>query len=68
MMIGPIIFCTIVSGIAGMDSLKQAGRVGLKAIIYFEIATFLALVVGLVAVHLFHPGSQLAIAELTPKF
>lgn len=56
MMIGPIIFCTIVVGIAGMNNMKSAGRVGLKALIYFEIMTTLALIMGLVLIHLYNPG------------
>lgn len=56
MMIGPIIFCTIVTGIAGMQSVKKVGSVGIKAIIYFEVVTTLALVIGLVIVNLLKPG------------
>ena len=56
MMIAPIIFCTIVTGIAGMKNMKTAGRVGLKAIIYFEIVTTLALIIGLIIVNLLQPG------------
>jgi len=56
MVITPVIFFTIVSGIAGAGSLKKAGRVGLKAIIYFEIVTTLALVIGLVTANLVRPG------------
>ncbi len=43
MMIAPVIFCTIVTGIAGMDDMKKVGRVGLKAILYFEVMTTMAL-------------------------
>jgi len=56
MIIGPIIFCTIVTGIAGMDDMKKVGRVGAKALIYFEVITTLALIMGLVAVKIFQPG------------
>lgn len=56
MIIGPVIFCTIVSGIAGMRDLKAVGRVGVKAIVYFEVITTLALVIGLVIVNLVKPG------------
>ncbi len=56
MMIGPIIFCTIVSGIAGVGCMKQAGRVGIKALIYFEVVTTLALVLGIVATHVYTPS------------
>ena len=48
MMISPIIFCTIISGIAGMQDTRKLGRVGLKAIIYFEVITTLALIIGLI--------------------
>lgn len=61
MMIGPIIFCTIVTGIAGIGNMKQAGRVGIKALIYFELVTTLALIIGIVAVHVFTPGSGMAL-------
>lgn len=57
MVIPPIIFCTVVAGIASMDDLKKVGRVGLKALIYFEVVTTLALVIGLVAVNLIKPGA-----------
>ena len=57
MIIGPIIFCTIVSGIAGMDDMKKVGRVGTKALIYFEVVTTFALIMGLVAVSLLKPGA-----------
>jgi len=51
MMIAPIIFCTIVTGIAGMQNTKKVGRVGLKAILYFEVVTTLALIIGLVIIN-----------------
>ena len=56
MMIAPIIFCTVVHGIAGMEDLKRVGRVGGKALLYFEVVTTLALVIGLVVVNLLKPG------------
>lgn len=56
MIIGPIIFCTIVSGIAGMDDMKKVGRVGTKALIYFEVVTTLALIIGLLVVTIAQPG------------
>ena len=61
MMIAPVIFCTIVTGIAGTDDAKKVGRVGVKAILYFEVMTTLALLVGLVLINLFHPGSGMHI-------
>jgi proton glutamate symport protein len=54
--IAPLIFATLVVGIAGHGNLKQVGRMGLKSIIYFEIVTTLALVIGLVAVNITQPG------------
>ena len=56
MMISPIIFCTIINGIAGMQDTKKLGRVGLKAVIYFEIVTTLALIIGLVVINILKPG------------
>ncbi len=61
MMIAPIIFCTIVSGVAGMGSMKQVGLVGAKALVCFEVITTLALVIGLVLVEILHPGANLHI-------
>ncbi|MFC3942559.1 C4-dicarboxylate transporter DctA [Pseudomonas gingeri NCPPB 3146 = LMG 5327] len=57
MIIGPIIFCTVVSGITNMHDVKQVGRVGGKALLYFEIVSTLALAIGLLAAHALHPGS-----------
>jgi len=57
MLIAPIIFCTVVHGIAGMKDLKRVGRVGLKALVYFEVVTTLALVVGLIVVNIWQPGA-----------
>ena len=56
MVIAPIIFCTVVHGIASMSDLKKVGKVALKALIYFEAVTTLALVVSLVIVNLWQPG------------
>jgi len=55
-LIAPLLFSTLVIGIAGHGDIKQVGRLGLKAIIYFEVITTMALVVGLVAVNLVRPG------------
>ena len=57
MIITPVIFCTVVVGIARMDSLKAVGRVGGKTLLYFEIVTTLALFIGLVVVHFVQPGA-----------
>jgi aerobic C4-dicarboxylate transport protein len=57
MVITPVIFCTIVSGIAGMESLKKVGRVGGKAVLYFELVTTLALVIGMIVANVVQPGA-----------
>src|SRR5512133_932565 len=57
MIIAPIIFCTVVTGIAGMDDMKKVGRVGAKALLYFEIVSTLALGIGLTVVSLVQPGA-----------
>ena len=69
MMIAPIIFCTIVTGIAGMQDTQKVGRVGLKALIYFEIVTTLALITGLVVINILKPGAgmHIDIASLDSK-
>src|SRR6476659_3121585 len=56
MIIAPLIFATLVAGIAGAGHFKVVGRMGLRAIIYFEVVTTLALVIGLVAVNVIRPG------------
>src|ERR1700686_3833187 len=57
MIITLVIFCTVVTGIAGMEDLKKVGRVGGKALLYFEIVSTLALFIGLAAGNIVHPGS-----------
>jgi aerobic C4-dicarboxylate transport protein len=57
MLIAPIIFCTVVHGIASMEDMKKVGRVGLKALIYFEVVTTLALIVGLLVINILQPGN-----------
>jgi aerobic C4-dicarboxylate transport protein len=61
MLIGPVIFCTVVHGIAGMDDMRRVGRVAFKAIVYFEVVTTIALVFALVAVNLWKPGAGMNI-------
>jgi aerobic C4-dicarboxylate transport protein len=56
MLIAPIIFCTVVNGIAHMADMARVGRVALKALVYFEVMTTAALIIGLVAVNLLKPG------------
>ncbi|WP_174874880.1 dicarboxylate/amino acid:cation symporter [Vogesella oryzae] len=65
MMIAPIIFCTIVVGIAGMEDMKKVGRVGGKALLYFEIVTTLALAIGLVVVNVLKPGAGMNVDPAT---
>jgi aerobic C4-dicarboxylate transport protein len=60
--IGPIIFLTISLGISGMNDLKKVGRVGGKAIIYFEIVTTIALLIGIVVAHFIKPGEGIVTA------
>ncbi|MDR3396130.1 MAG: dicarboxylate/amino acid:cation symporter [Pandoraea sp.] len=69
MIIGPVIFCTVVTGIAGMEDMKKVGRVGGKALIYFEVVSTLALIIGLFATHLLKPGAgfNVDISTLDPK-
>ena len=56
MIVGPIVFCVVVHGIAGAGDLKKVGRVGVKALVYFEAMTTVALLVGLLLAYLFGPG------------
>lgn len=68
MMLAPVIFGTVVIGIAKMGSLQEVGRIGVRALIYFEIASTLALVIGLVVVNLVRPGDgmNMDVATLDP--
>src|SRR5262245_16105260 len=61
LIIAPLIFASLVAGIAGAGHVRVVGRMGIRAIIYFEIVTTLALVIGLVAVNLTKPGIGLNI-------
>jgi proton glutamate symport protein len=65
MIIAPLLFSTLVVGIAGTGDLKAMGRIGLKAIVYFEAATTIALVIGLLLVNVFQPGAGLAAPPAT---
>jgi aerobic C4-dicarboxylate transport protein len=69
MMIAPVIFCVVVQGIASVGDLKKVGRVGIKALVYFEVVSTLALITGILVATLFHPGRGLNIdpAALDPK-
>jgi aerobic C4-dicarboxylate transport protein len=68
MIIAPIVFCTIVHGIASMKDLRSTGRIGIKALFYFEVVTTLALIVGLLVINLWRPGAgmNVDVAALDP--
>src|SRR3954452_23470248 len=57
MIIAPIIFCTVVVGIAGMEDMKKVGKTGGLALLYFEVVSSIALVVGLVIINIVRPGA-----------
>ncbi len=65
MIVAPIVFCVVVHGIAGAGDLKKVGRVGLKALVYFEVMTTIALCVGLLLAFLFAPGHGMNIDPST---
>ena len=65
MIIAPIIFCTVVIGIAGMEDMKKVGKTGGLALLYFEVVSSLALIVGLVIVNLLQPGAGMNIDAAT---
>jgi aerobic C4-dicarboxylate transport protein len=65
MLISPIIFCTVVHGIASMGDLKKLGRIGFKTLLYFEVVSTLALIIGLVVVNLLKPGAGFNIDPAT---
>src|SRR3712207_2602589 len=56
MVIAPLVFCVVVLGISGTGDLKKVGRVGVKAVVYFEILTTFALLIGIVLAYVFQPG------------
>ncbi len=57
MVIAPVIFCTVVTGIAGMESMKAVGRTGAVALLYFEVVSTIALIIGLIIVNVVQPGA-----------
>ncbi|KGD79412.1 C4-dicarboxylate transporter [Tatumella morbirosei] len=61
MVIAPVIFCTVVTGIAGMESMKAVGRTGAIALLYFEIVSTIALIIGLIVVNIAQPGAGMNI-------
>ena len=64
MIVIPIVFSTLILGIAGVGSTKSLGRLGFKTILYFEIITTIAILIGLVAANIFHPGSGIDMSQL----
>ncbi len=70
MLISPIIFCTVVHGIASMSDLRKLGRIGGKTLLYFEVVSTFALLIGLVVVNVLKPGAgfNIAPATLDPDF
>src|SRR3989442_5245095 len=68
MMIAPVIFCTVVHGIASMSDLKRVGRVGVKTLVYFELVSTLALAIGLLVGEIVQPGNGFNVdpASLNP--
>ena len=67
MVIAPVIFFTIVSGVAGAGSMKKVGRVGVKALVYFEVVTTLALIIGLITANVVKPGKGIAATHTATK-
>jgi aerobic C4-dicarboxylate transport protein len=65
MLVGPIILTTVISGITKMRDIKEVGRIGIKALVYFEVLTTLALIIGLIVGNLYQPGSGLHINPAT---
>jgi len=65
MIIAPIIFCTVVIGIAGMEDMKKVGKTGGLALLYFEVVSTIALIIGLVLVNVFQPGAGMNIDAST---
>lgn len=68
MVIAPIIFCTVVVGIASIGDMKKVGKVGIKAIIYFEIVTTLSLIIGLFVVNLIQPGAGIDVSKFSGDY
>jgi aerobic C4-dicarboxylate transport protein len=67
-LIAPIIFCTVVHGISSMADMAKVGRVALKALIYFEVLTTIALIIGLVAVNVFQPGAGMKCRRVAYRY
>src|SRR5690348_15328679 len=65
MIIAPIIFCTVVIGIAGMEDMKKVGKTGGLALLYFEVVSTIALIVGLVMINVLQPGTGMNVDPST---
>lgn len=65
MIIAPVIFCTVVTGIAGMESMKAVGKTGTIALLYFEVVSTIALIIGLCVVNLLQPGAGMNVDPAT---
>ena len=65
MVIAPVIFCTVVTGIAGMESMKAVGRTGAVALLYFEVVSTIALIIGLIIVNVVQPGAGMNVDPAT---
>ncbi|MBS0552916.1 MAG: cation:dicarboxylase symporter family transporter, partial [Proteobacteria bacterium] len=65
MIIAPILFCTVVVGIAGMEDMKKVGKTGGLALLYFEIVSSIALIVGLIIVNVVQPGAGMNVDPAT---
>ena len=65
MIIAPIIFCTVVVGIAGMEDMKKVGKTGGLALLYFEVVSTISLIVGLIVVNVVKPGAGMNVDPAT---
>jgi aerobic C4-dicarboxylate transport protein len=64
MVIGPIVFLTVVAGIAQAGDMRKVGRIGIKALLYFEVLTTICLLIGIVVAHIIHPGTGIALPHV----
>ena len=65
MLIAPVIFCTVVMGIAGVEDVKKVGKTGALALVYFEVMSTVSLIIGLAVVNLLRPGSGMNVNSAT---
>ena len=68
MIIAPLIFCSIVLGISGMQDVKKVGKVGIRSMLYFQLTTFTAMFIALAVVNLAQPGAGMNINALVYKY